>query len=207
MVCGIGAERAKLAAEKMINAGMEILISWGTAGALVDDIQPGDLIVPETIIATGGQIYQTSTGLRTVVVNQLNDCPGNIFLGQLADSIYVLTSITAKTSLHGHSGSLAADMESAAIAEVAAKHEIQYIAIRAITDSVEMALPEDLMNFINAYGQVRLSKLITTLLAHPGEITHLIKLAAGFRAAAKTLKWIGQRRNELFRSPHINHTG
>ena len=200
MVCGIGAERAKRAAERMLDAGMEILISWGTAGALVNDIQPGDLIIPETIIANGGKIYQTAKYLRISIVHQLRDCPGNIFLGQLADSIYVLTNIAAKTSLHRHSGSLAVDMESAAIAEVAARHEVQYVAIRAITDSVEMALPDELMNFINAYGQVRFRKLFATLLAHPGHISHLLKLTAGFRAATKTLKWIGQRRNQVLRN-------
>ena len=94
--------------------------------------------------------------------------PGNLLLGQLADSIYVITNVDAKTALHGHSGSLAVDMESAAIAEVAAKHEVQYVAIRAITDSVEMVLPEELMDVINPYGQVRFRKLFATLLAHPG---------------------------------------
>lgn len=197
LVCGMGAERAKRAALQMVDAGMEILISWGTAGALADDIQPGDLIVPETIVSHTGHVYQTAKYLRSSMLDKLIDCPGNIFLGQLADSIYVLTSVVDKAATRAQGDALAVDMESAAIAEVAAKHEIQYVAIRAISDSAVMRLPDDVINFTNAYGQVQVTKLISSLLKRPGQIFDLFKLARGFMAAKKTLKWIGQRQAEI----------
>ena len=197
-VCGMGAERARTAAQKLIDNGFNALISWGTAGALAADIEPGALIIPETIISGEGKVYQTAKNWRTSVIKHLKDCPSNVYLGQLSDSMYVLTQSAEKYRIRRQTDSLAVDMESAAIAETARLNRIPFIAIRAISDSSTMSIPDSVTKFTDPYGEVRIFNLILSILKRPADIRELLILARGYRAAVKTLQWIGQRREAFF---------
>lgn len=193
LVSGIGAERAKQATRQMIDAGSDVLLSCGTAGAIAPGLQPGDLIVPETVIAFNGEIYQTAKYWRSSIVNRLSECPGNIYLGKLADSMHILTTIADKYEHHTRDWAQAVDMESASIAEMAAEYEIPCVIIRIISDSSAMAIPDIALKVSNPYGQVSPGRLLRQLLTRPGQIPDLYRLGMGFRAATKTMRWIGQR--------------
>lgn len=198
-VCGVGAERAGAAASEMIKAGMDILVSWGTAGAIAPDLVPGDLLVPESIVAFDGHVYQTAKHWRSAITNKLVDCPSDIYLGQLADSMRVLTTAEDKTgAANSFKTAIAVDMESAAIAEVAHRHEKPCIVIRVISDSSGMAIPDIALRISDVYGQVRFWNLLIQLLTHPLQIPRLIALARGYGKAARTMKWIGQRLKIIF---------
>lgn len=197
LVCGMGKGRAHSAAQKMAVNGCEALISWGTAGALVADIKPGALIIPESIITEDDEIIQTASKWRRKVVKELNDCPDDVYLGRLSDSIQVLTSSKDKYTARQHGDSLAVDMESATIAKVAKQENIPFISIRAISDSANMSIPESILNYTDPYGQVQISQLIPAILKRPTDIPKIIKLARGYRSAARTLKWSGKKLIQL----------
>lgn len=197
-VSGMGTERARSAAGRMIDSGFNALISWGTAGALAADVEPGALIIPETIVSGEGKVYQTSKNWRTSVINHLKDCPADIFLGQLSDSMHVLTHSSEKYRIRRQTDSLAVDMESAAIAEIARLNQTPFLAIRAVSDSSGMSIPDSVMKFTNPYGEVRILNLILSLLKRPADVRELIALARGYRSAVNTLRWIGQRRDSIF---------
>ena len=193
LISGIGSEKARLAAERMVDSGFNALISWGTAGALAADIRPGALIIPETIITGEGVVFHTAKNWRTSVVRRLKDCPSDIYLGQVSDSMHVLTQGSEKYRLREHTDSLAVDMESAAIAEVAREKQTPFISIRSISDASTMSIPDSVMKFTGPYGEIRIHKLMTSLMKHPADIPGLISLSRGYRAAVKTLEWIGKR--------------
>lgn len=198
-VCGMGAERATVAARKMIEAGMDILVSWGTAGALAPNLNPGDLLVPETILGFDGHIHRTAKHWRTAILNRLKDFPGDIYLGQLADSMRVLTSTDEKTDIARQiKTAMAVDMESAAIAEVAGENEKPVIVMRVISDSRGMIIPEIALRISDPYGRVRIKNLCLQLITRPLQIPELFALARGYRRASATMKWIGQRLHVIF---------
>lgn len=198
-VCGMGAERASAAAGEMIRAGMDVLVSWGTAGAVASDPDPGDLVVPESIVAFDGRVYQTAKHWRSALINKLVDCPCDIYLGQLADSMRVLTTAEDKTeAATANKTVMAVDMESAAIAEVASKHEKPCIVIRVISDSKGMIIPDIALRISDPYGRVRFGNLFLQLITHPLQIPRLIALARGYGKAARTMRWIGQRLKKIF---------
>ena len=198
-ISGMGAERAADAARDMLNFGMEVLVSFGTAGAVVSDIEPGDLCIPESVIAYDGTVYYTAKHWRTNIVNKLTDCPCNIYLGQMVDTLRVLTTVEEKSNFAMHNKSaLAVDMESAAIAAIATENEVPFIVIRVITDSSSMALPELATKTCDIYGNVQFSKFFRQVLSHPAQIPPLFRLARGFKSASATMKWIGQRLTEIF---------
>ena len=198
LVSGMGAERARRAASKMIDAGFNALVSWGMAGALAADIEPGALIIPETIVSGAGKVYPTAKKWRSSVIKRLKDCPTDIYLGQLSDSMHVLTLGSEKYRVRQQTDALAVDMESAAIAETACRNQTPFLVIRAVSDSSTMSIPDSVTKFSGPYGEVHVLRLILSLLRRPADIGELVTLARGFRAAIRTLEWIGRRRDALF---------
>lgn len=196
-ICGMGAKRAALAAEKMVAQGCDGLISWGTCGGLATGLQPGDLIIPDKIVSAADH-YHTDQAWRKAVIDRIfNHCPGKIHLGAITDSQEVIADQTRKRSLRNLSEAHAVDMESAAIAAVAAQREIPFIAVRAVSDSATMPVPEMIAQFTDPFGRVRGAALLTALLRNSRQIPTLIKLGLGFKAASATLKWIGHRYGEI----------
>ena len=62
IVSGIGRDRAKQAAQQLIGENVDYLVSFGTAGALAPTLRPGDLLLPQTIIAANTADLTGATG-------------------------------------------------------------------------------------------------------------------------------------------------
>ncbi len=80
------------------------------------------------------------------------------------------------------------DMESAAIAAVAERAGLRFIALRAIADPLETAIPHCALSSIDEFGRPRVFRLIMELARRPGEIAGLIKLGKGHYAARRSLQ-------------------
>jgi adenosylhomocysteine nucleosidase len=79
------------------------------------------------------------------------------------------------------------DMESASIAWFAKKAGVPFLAVRAITDPAEMAIPRSVRNCVDEFGRVRLSKVIQGVIKHPMDLPLLVGLGRNFRAARAAL--------------------
>jgi adenosylhomocysteine nucleosidase len=87
-------------------------------------------------------------------------------------------------------GAAAVDMESAAVAEVAAKHNLPFIAVRVIVDTAADFLPRAVVAASRA-GRVQIGRLIGGLILRPREIAALLRLAQRHRIAMRSLRAIG----------------
>jgi adenosylhomocysteine nucleosidase len=184
-LAGMGPERARNAAKSLINAGATALVSWGCAGALQVSILPGTLVLPEKILASD----QTSLPVDQPWRERLLQCLQphvDITTGTLIESLSVVNGPPEKTALFERSGALVVDMESAAIACVAAAAERPFLAVRAVSDSATMTLP--FLNATDAFGRVHLFRLLTDLIRRPHLLPNVIRVGLAFRAAQNTLK-------------------
>lgn len=191
---GMGDVAARSAATELVERGVTSLVSFGIAGALDPDLRPGDLILPELIHA--GKIpqdgeeelssYPISLEWRERVVALL---PSHLTVvgGTLTTSPGVLTTVKAKLELGATTGACAYDMESAAIAEIAAKHGIPYIAIRAITNPVDFSPPAELLQAIQPEGSIRTLHLLSLLYQRSVSVGTLIHLGKEIRDARSSL--------------------
>lgn len=186
---GMGAQSARAAAQGLQQHGVTALVSFGVAGALSDQLKPGDLVLPDAIHA--GELLPIDLGWRDRLQQQL---PATITIanGLLADSNVPLTNEKAKRDLARTSGAIAVDMESAAIAQVAAVAGIPFIAVRAIIDPVHFSPPEALLSAVNPDGGVKPMHLTALLLKRSVRLGTLLKMGAGMRKARKTLSQIIQ---------------
>ncbi len=189
-VAGIGAKRARLAADSLLAEGATALLSWGSAGGLAEDLIPGNLILPKDIISSDQSVFPVDAGwherLCHLLWGQIEFHPD-----PLAESIAILNTPAEKRELFKQSGAAAVDMESAAVAEVATTANLPLIAVRAIVDPFDMKIPS-VVQTIDAYGRVRPLPLLGRLARNPAELFVLIRLGRYFRAARTSLATVAR---------------
>ena len=82
-------------------------------------------------------------------------------------------------------------MESAAVAAVAADRKLPFVAVRVIVDTAADMLPGAVVAASRA-GRVRIGRLIAGLMLAPGEIAALVRLAARYRTAIRSLRAVAE---------------
>lgn len=197
---GTGSANATKATELLLAKGSSKLISWGCAAALDSSLNAGDLCLPKTIIAEDQQCYPTHPTWHQHTTKLLSGLQP-IGSGSLCESSSIVATNTDKKTLHEASGSVALDMESAAIAKVAQKADIPFLVIRAIADPANMDMPNAVIHALNSKGNVDIKKLLVYLLTHPYETPSLIKLGLAFRLARKKLKSVAYKLESIIRFP------
>ncbi len=188
-LCGMGEKAAREAAVGLRASGATTLVSFGLAGALDSSLRPGDLVLPESIHAGG--ILPVDLDWR----NRLQQClPAHLSIasGILATSSRVLTSANAKRELAESTGACAVDMESGAVAEVAANAGVPFLAVRVIADPVEFSPPQVLLKAVRPDGSADPARLLALLLRRSVTLGTLLRLAAQLRAARSTLRIVVQ---------------
>lgn len=193
---GTGIDNAQLAAEKLVTLGATQLVSWGCAAALDPTLTAGTLVLPSELVGADQAILNTDTDWLSHTVKKLQPHL-TLNSGSLAESKVLVATRAEKATLHINTNAVAVDMESIAIAKVAKKHSLPFLAIRAIADPADMNLPKAIGASLNQQGEVELSKLLLFLALHPGELPGLIKLGLHFNSAQKTLKQVAELLNAI----------
>ena len=187
-VCGMGDNAARQAAKSLLENGATALVSFGIAGALDANLCSGDLVLPESIHTNGEAIPVTKDWREQLKQLLLSDLI--VVGGTLAASKQVVSTETAKRELADATGACAVDMDSGAIAEVAANAGIPFIAVRAITDPIEFSPPEALLSAVYPDGSVNAMRLMSLILRGAVSIGNLMRLGKGMRTASNTLSTV-----------------
>ncbi len=185
---GIGASHAREAALGLVARGARALVSWGVCGALSPGLAAGALVIPAEVRASDGQTHETSMVWRARLGELLPETLP-MHTGSLIEVLHVVTAIAEKQELHRRSGAVAVDMESAAVAGVAAGAGFPFIAIRAVVDSANTVFPACLGPSLDQAGMRGMS-VMRTVCAHPSDWPALIRLGLGLRAARRTLRCV-----------------
>ncbi|WP_295625839.1 phosphorylase [uncultured Nitrosomonas sp.] len=187
---GMGAEAARIAAEELLRQGVTALASFGVAGALDPCLKPGDLVLPGVIIHSTDQLPVNVTWRDRL--QRLLPTDITVINGVLTDSAVPVTDENAKRDLAHVTGACAVDMESGAIAVVAAEAGIPFIAVRVIVDPVQFSPPQALLGAVYPDGGVNSLHLMALLLKRSVHLRTLMQMGVGMRAARKTLSRVIQ---------------
>ena len=186
---GIGAKRALAASELLIAEGATALLSWGSGGALHPKLSPGNLILPKSVIASQKDVFPTDADWHNRLVARLKNRL-EIHSEPLAQSPSVLASPVEKLNFSNQNDAIAVDMESGSVAEMASRANLPFMAIRAIADTSDMAIPASALNAIDEYGRLRPMRLLSSLARKPSDLVPLARLGRSFRAARTTLETV-----------------
>jgi len=182
---GTGSAAAARAARTLIDAGARALASWGLAGGLDPALTAGAVVLPSEVISTDGTGFATAPDWRercraAIAVER------SVSGGKLLSSAQAIHSVEAKAAAFRATGAAAVDMESFAVARVAAMEGLPFIALRVIVDTAQDALPRAVMAASRS-GRLHIGRLIAALALTPADIAPLIRLAQRYRAAQRAL--------------------
>jgi adenosylhomocysteine nucleosidase len=184
-VSGMGCAAAGMAARRLVEAGATALVSWGMAGGLDPDLPAGAICLPREVVAPDGMRFATASPWReSLTASVVSRRP--VTSGALLTSLHPIAGVAAKAQARRETGAVAVDMESSAVAEVAAASHVPFMAVRVIVDTAHDAIPSS-VTAAGESGQVRIARLIAGLARSPAEIVALIRLARRYHAAIRSL--------------------
>lgn len=182
---GIGGVAAAVAARRLADAGATSLVSWGLAGGLDPGLAAGTICLPELITAASGAGFTTDHHWRELVAAAIV-ARHAVVGGALLTSERSIDDVAGKAAAFRASGAMAVDMESHAIAGVAALRGLPFIAVRVIVDTAGDRLPEAVLA-ASTGGQLRMFRLLQGLARAPRELAPLVRLALRYRSARQAL--------------------
>ena len=174
-------EGAAHAAERLLRRQAVALISFGLAGGLDPALPPGMIIVPQDVLS-GAVRYTCDAGLRAKLGGTTHLC--------LLATPDIAATVSEKAAWHRKTKASAIDLESGAVAAIAAQHGLPFAVLRAIADPAGRALPTAALLALDPQGQIALLPVIRSVLGNPAQIPHLIRLARDAAAARQSLvRW------------------
>lgn len=179
-VCGgIGAEYARRAAEAVVaRYSPEILVSAGVAGATVPELHVGETLFPSLVVDTlDGSRHQTDINSAVLA--------GTPLARTVLASSESIASPTLKRQLAKSYGAHLVDMEAAAVARAAQKHNLRFIAVKTISDDADFNFPE-LNRFVHR-GKFATGAFVLYMIPRPWLWLKVIRLGRNAKVASHNL--------------------
>ncbi len=192
---GADSVRAAVAAETLVAEGATALVSFGVAGGLDPALRPGDLLIPELVVAPDGTSIAIDEAWRQAVLRRAEAGGLTPVGGALAGCDSAVSSVHEKLALHRERDVRAVDMESHAVGRVAAAAGLPFLILRAVADPAERALPALVEDSIAVDGRPRVGLVLARLALAPWHIGALLRLRreseAALAALARALDCLG----------------
>jgi adenosylhomocysteine nucleosidase len=185
-ICGMGGAAAADGARRVIAAGAAALVSFGMAGGLDPALAAGRIFLPSEVLAEDGTLLATARRWREQLGVALT-AHHPLTNGKLLTSARAVGSVSRKAALFQASGALAVDMESFAVAQVAAAEGVPFIAVRVSVDGARDTVPASVTEAADAAGEVQVGRLLRSMLLAPGDVVALVRLTRRYLAANRAL--------------------
>jgi hopanoid-associated phosphorylase len=187
IVAGMGPERARAAAGQLVGMGARALVSWGTCGALDRAFTTGTAVVPCCSVSDGESL-PCDRVWHAAVVDALGRTSIHLSTGPVLSVPAPVASPLEKQRLGEAFGAVAVDMESHAVAAVAAAAGLPFLVLRTVVDRLDRGLPAAALAAIQPDGRVDLRRLVEALARRPQDVLAMIGVGMAFRIACRTLR-------------------
>ena len=183
IVCAGGVPaRTAAALNAAIDNGVTGLVSFGMCGGLAPSFQPGTLVCARAVIAPDGTRYPVDEAWHARTPALAETVEGDVF-----GSNGIVGTAAEKATIHRRTGAIAVDLESAVVAEAAARTRLPFIVIRAIADPAERDLPSAAHIALTPDGSPDIGGIVASVLREPSQLIELVRLARDARLALRTL--------------------
>ncbi|SAK82996.1 hypothetical protein AWB81_04178 [Caballeronia arationis] len=176
------------ALSEAVARGCSGIVSFGTAGGLAPDLEPGTLVVADAVSGPFGRLV-TDIGWSDRIVDSFAGTPLAALTrrGTIAAVTAPVTSEQAKRSLHQSTGALAVDMESHIAGAIATARGLPFAVCRSIVDPAWRTLPSAATAGLRDDGHTAIAPILRELLRQPSQLGALLRLASDARAARTSL--------------------
>jgi adenosylhomocysteine nucleosidase len=159
-------EGAGRVARALAARGATGLVSFGLAGGLNPGLAAGALVIPDAVVWRGRR-YAADAALT----RRLGGPVGTLYAAPA-----IVVSAAEKRALFETTGADAIDMESGAVAEVAAALGLGFAALRVVCDPAGTTLPPAALMALNGAGAVSMLRVAGSVLRRPGQMADLLRL-------------------------------
>src|SRR5579871_3863362 len=181
------ATRTLALAQSFLRDGAEALISFGIAGALAPELQSGTLLLPRAVVDESGARYAVDEAWRAQVERALLTAGLLVEARDLLGADQAAASAARKAALFAARGAAAIDLESHLVARVASEAQRPFLILRAVADPALRDLPPAAVDGLKEDGTPALTRVISSVLQHPGQIAALLRLGGDTRRALLAL--------------------
>jgi adenosylhomocysteine nucleosidase len=169
---------AEAAVRTLLEDGLISLVSLGLAGGLDPSLPPGTVIVPGSVL-DGHEHFPTDPELSRWLG------------GPTSQRLLGLDAIAADTAhkrrLWRETGAAAVDLESGAVARIASSNGLPFAVLRVICDPAERSLPPAALVALDSRGAIGIQRMLASIIAHPGQLSALLRLAVDAAVAKRSL--------------------
>lgn len=193
---GVGHTRATAGSRLLAQQyPLQALVSFGFAGGLLAGLAPGTLIIGDRVVSEdhGHPLYEANRGLVDQMVRVAQAVRLPVRQGSVVTAERLVPDYPSKAALARKCGASAVDMETGGIAEVAHEAGLAWVAVRAIVDGVDEALPVECLGFLRTDGQVAVGRLVRGIWRSPRMIGDILWLAQRTATARRRLSHLLQQ--------------
>ena len=183
-VVGVGAQRARQGLSRLLgDHRIDQIVLAGFAGGLDPAVGIGAVIEPACLIDEQGRSAVLTEGPAKIATAPTDKPAANALLCVSR----LIATADEKRALFEAYHALAADMESLAIAELAAEHGLPLKVIRTISDAAADPLPRRLLDLADRSAAAQITGMLGEVIAHPSTLGPLIRLFRHARHAGRAL--------------------
>jgi nucleoside phosphorylase len=151
---------------------------WSSEPDLATDVTPA--------LSRGPSERQTRAA-TWIPAQGRDDGKGGVRAGAILGLDRMLSLSREKADSFARSAALAADMESHHVARAAAERGLPFVAVRAISDQANEALPPIMATFVDEYGQTRMSAVLAALILGRVNLGELLRAGRTSKRAHQAL--------------------
>lgn len=182
---GMGMLNAGWAATALAAEGPDLMISAGFGGAVLEGLGVGDVVMAQQVLHWSGAAFE-DVAVGFYGLNAIADSI-SVRRGAFISCDLILNKCDLARRLPPHAVNPVVEMESAAVARIAADRGIPFLAMRAISDPWDEELDFTIDEFCDDDMRIRPTKVLATILRRPAIIPQLVRLAGNSRVAAAGL--------------------
>ena len=170
---------ARQAAQGLVEAGAQALVSFGLAGGLEPGLKPGSIVVPKAVLI-GPESYFCDSLLSTFLGGMTHE---TILAGEK-----IAATVQDKRLIFQAGRPVAVDLESGAVAEVSTQNNLPFAVLRAVADPAERDLPPAALAALRDDGSLDLLKIARSIAGRPWQIPGLIMVGWDTKRARQALR-------------------
>jgi adenosylhomocysteine nucleosidase len=184
---GMGIRRASQAARSLVDVYSPVLlISFGIAGAVEQELDIGDVVLAQSTCRIEGraagsvlQLASWSNTARLVITQALSASGNHLYTGT---AVSTAGSQASKAQLGGMIHPIL-EMETAGIAQVALEKGIPLLSLRAISDGPRSPIPFDLGEVMDDEANLQTGRLLAAIIRKPGILFSSLAILRNSRVA------------------------
>ncbi|HEY6838169.1 MAG TPA: hypothetical protein VI389_05435 [Geobacteraceae bacterium] len=192
---GMGPRRAAAATRAVLAAASpRLVINFGFAGAVTAGPSTGDIVVAERILCCHERLFTEEGGISETLTDTLvsalatpGEKPFSLFRGTFVTTIEIASKKEVAQRLPAGTTYPSLEMETASVARITMEAQVPLVALRAISDDAAEELGFAIAEFTDNEMNLRLGKILLTVIRKPWIIPQLLRLARNTRKAGKNL--------------------